>query len=976
MIYEHLRAIRHKARVGVACVYCDNQQQHVQTPEALLASLWSPLYIDHEKPLPSYIDNLYRVHSLNRTRPDLQEVQNVIHSAITNLDKAYILIDGLDELSDIHQKSFMESIQTLLTASNTINKKLQVLVTSRFDQLLLEGTSTRIHATKEEIEAMVEHRITSKLFRSSLSEKVMQDSNLRNKIRDNIAAKANGIFLIANLQVDMLGSMTNTRALEQALDTLPEKLDDFYIRIWTRVQKQEKHLNHLAYQTLSWLFLAQRQLKVDELQHALATQVDDTDFSANGLTDIADIVAICQGLVIVEENSRCVRLLHSTLLDFLEERRDTLFKQSASYLTDICLTYLSFDLFKEATCRYSTPESADAHAQPGEKIRRRSIFSYRVNGYTLYKYAAENWGYHARGNAERSCLSRIMEFLLCSHALNHANTISPQVFYPTKRFHLPESFENLHGVRVAISFGLEWIACQLAYGVTMMIPSRIKRHGHDSKVITQKHMLLALLEAVENGQTKVVRRLLDLGYAPSLTIELPQTVCDQTFFYSNERPQTMLDKSVFHGHSEVTKLLLDRNVGCGITCQTMEFAVGVENFDILTRLISASAHETGLVDPANEILHFAAKKGRVDVIKFILNHGASLSDEYKFLGHTALVTAVIHGQSEVVQYLLDRKADVSIMSRDFSVEERERFCSLVQVAIQSQEVFNTRINFVREFSTAFTSADIHDRATERLAARLKAWLTADPDPYTLLDNPEFLAAIRDDSEGGKIVKMLLNAGVDILEQGENGESLLHLAVISKPRTNAVLEHLRHNPQTTLTVNARDHKGRTPLHYAAVTCNPGVMETLIDHDADVFATDSSGVTTLHFAVHSSRCAAIALRQGCRVDIAHEDLGNPLQFAKSLDEVSPRVVQVLEWSFEEVVGSGAHQAYNFLPAIDSGVYHDTIDWMVSLRDRHWVLCAGRIELCLLQSLQERYNSNMTQRKAEAAVAKRTWELVPDH
>lgn len=877
MIYEHLRSIQPPAsKVGIACIYCEHQQQHAQIPQNLLASLWPHLSPSGEETPPFYVENLYRVHTQNRTRPDLDQIQSVIESTIKELEKAYIVIDGLDELSDAeHQETFMESIEALLLASNAGMVKLQVLVTSRLEQRVLNGTTIELQAIKEEISSMVKRRIVPKSFRtSSIRKTIMESEGLQKEILDQVVAKANGMFLIADLHISSLRTITNVRDLRERLSQLPEKLDDYYERAWARIRSQEKHQKQIAYHAMSWLYLSLRQLKVDELRHALATRSGDKVFCTEGLIEITDIIEACQGLVVVETHSQLVRLMHSTIREFFQKHHDRLFKNSPAYLTRTCLTYLCLEVFEGKRCDYIWLEDADVHAKPGEKIERGRFLYYRLLEYPFLDYAAENWGYHAAGSHEESCLSAIITFLLSYHALGNAHMARPQVFHPSRRPRRPHHFKDLVPLRVAISFGLETSACCL---VEPSLPRE------DSAQVMKDQILLALLEAMENGQVRVVNALLDAGIVPSRTGELPLTVLDRTFLYKDVRPKIALDKSVCYGHDEVANLLVKRGVGGRVTTDTMKYAVSAENFEVLRHYLFASKSGGGHYGRANTILHYAAKKGKVSVVEFSLINGADIESEHESYGISSLGLAVVFGQSAVVQYLLNTGADISVEMHDMSVSlgESDSASSLIQEAVRCQTVFHERLNFVNEYTLESSSGEILDNAIDQLRKRLTTWLSTQPEPLELLHNPEFLAAMREDSEHEKIIRMLLRRNPELSVLAENGESLLHLAVVSKPRMNALLQHLKDYPDTGLDVNMGDCHGRTPLHYAAVACNADVMELLIEHGADVLATDHSSMTTLHFAVQSRRCIAIATNHGCKPDVAHSLLGTPLDLAKSLE-----------------------------------------------------------------------------------------------
>lgn len=982
MIYEHLRAIQPPAaKVGIACIYCEHQQQYAQIPQNLLSSLWPHLGPKGEENAPSYLENLYRVHTANRTRPGLDQIQSVIQSAIKELEKGYIIIDGLDELSDAeHQVTFLESIEALLVASNAEVVKLQVLVTSRLEQRVLDATSIEIQATEDEIRSMVEKRVVPRSFGAlSIRNKIKESEDLRNEILDQVVAKANGMFLIADLHMTSLRSITNVRDLRQALSQLPEKLDDYYERAWARIRNQEKHQVQIAFHAMSWLYLSKRQLHVDELCHALATRSGDKVFCTEGLTEITDIIEACLGLVVVETHSQVVQLMHSTVREFFQKHHNRLFKNSPAYLTRTCLTYLCLDVFKwKRPCQFLSLEDVDQRAKPGQKVVRRNILAYRLLDYPFLDYAAENWGYHAAGDHELSCFTAIFAFLISPLALINAHLARPQMFYLSKRLRRACDIHLLRPLSVTISFGLETSACLL---VELNVPNgpEVQHVFHNIQI--RESLLVGLLEAMENGQTSVVKALLEAGIEPPASGELPLTALDRTFAFPEDNcPKTALDKSVCYGHKEVANILLRRGVGGSVTNDTIEYAISAENLDVLRHSLSEAALNGEQCGRADAILHYAAKKGKVTVVNFSLSQFADVESKDDIYGTSALGLAVIHGQREVVQLLLDKGAKVSVEIPGNTLGESSSASTPIQEAAKSQKVFEDRMKCVGHYPVECSSAKTFDAVTHRFKKRLRTWLTAQPAPLDLLRNPGFLAAIREDSEHEKIIKLLLDHHADLSVLGENRESLLHLAVISKPRMRALLQHLSDHPDVDLDVDARDSQGRTPLHYAAVTCNADVMELLIQYGADALATDCSSVTLLHFAIHSSRCIKIAIKHGCVVDKAHALLGTPLEFADSFEDPNPHAIKVLERSLAdrpkpEGLRPGAVQGHHSLLDADSKASEEITRWMVSKRNKHSVLCTRILKACLNESWQAGYVQALAKIEAETKRRGRSWVLVPD-
>src|SRR5688500_11448494 len=63
-------------------------------------------------------------------------------------------------------------------------------------------------------------------------------------------------------------------------------------------------------------------------------------------------------------------------------------------------------------------------------------------------------------------------------------------------------------------------------------------------------------------------------------------------------------------------------------------------------------------------LLFAAEKGNLSIVKYLIDNGASVNDVSRYSGFTALHCASLNGRIEIVKYLIDNGASVNDVSRD------------------------------------------------------------------------------------------------------------------------------------------------------------------------------------------------------------------------------------------------------------------------------------------------------------------------
>lgn len=300
---------------GVASFYCDySQTSDVQTPEAILAS-FSYQLLRRLDSIPVEVNSIYHRHRRENTRPDLNEHVEILKHISTAFSKVWLLIDALDEFGPDCRDDLARVIETLMTFT-------KVLVTSRpqsIDSENLEGHTLRctISAQDEDLKVFIESRMAtaSRGIRESPGWNVFVSD-----AQEKLVTLADGMFILVSLQLDMLLRLHTVTEMRRALETISDKLDDFYKITLDRIRagKSDKPLKILA-----WLVTSRLPITVGALREALAVEDSTTFIDPNAMIPEDDIVPMCCGLVLTHvgflPGSRVLSLAHATVHEYLSK---------------------------------------------------------------------------------------------------------------------------------------------------------------------------------------------------------------------------------------------------------------------------------------------------------------------------------------------------------------------------------------------------------------------------------------------------------------------------------------------------------------------------------------------------------------------------------------------------------------------------------------------------------------------------------
>jgi hypothetical protein len=266
------------------------------------------------------------------------------------------------------------------------------------------------------------------------------------------------------------------------LKDLPKGLDATIQETLKRIERQPESRAKLGMRTLMWISHARRPILVEELRQALAVSAAYTYLDQDGCPLPKYMADYCLGLVVIDEESSTIRLVHFSVQEYFRGQRKELFPLGERSITETCLTYLCFDEFGRGCC------SNDKELE------------LRLQQYPFLNYAAHYWGHHGR-----ECFSNESEelaLIFLKHSLNLDCSIQVMHTSLYRSAGYSQDFpKKLNALHVATSFGLDVL-------VRLLLS---KGAEPDSK---DKNGGTPLFWAARGGHEAAVQLLLEKGAEP------------------------------------------------------------------------------------------------------------------------------------------------------------------------------------------------------------------------------------------------------------------------------------------------------------------------------------------------------------------------------------------------------------------------------------------------------------------------------
>lgn len=191
--------------------------------------------------------------------------------------------------------------------------------------------------------------------------------------------------------MDALDEVVIESKITEALEQLPDTIDDSYKNSMDRIRNKSGERGRYAYDIMAWVSYAFRALTVEELQIAIASRdlADETRVSEEMLFPAKELSAYCCGLV-VEDEAQSVRFVHYSARDYFTLHREELFPSYHLIAAFSCIKYiLSIPPEHDATA--DNPAIEEEDAVETKSINASPPDSSSEEGHVSLEDTAEEW---------------------------------------------------------------------------------------------------------------------------------------------------------------------------------------------------------------------------------------------------------------------------------------------------------------------------------------------------------------------------------------------------------------------------------------------------------------------------------------------------------------------------------------------------------------------------------------------------------
>ncbi|TGZ77426.1 hypothetical protein EX30DRAFT_366680 [Ascodesmis nigricans] len=310
---------------GVVFAYASYKDiESSQDPKRFLSTFILQLSRQREGLMPE-VEAFYIANRKDARDPTFASFRDLFYQVLGHFRSLYIVLDALDEIEK--RPEFLRFLTELIPekdASNVGDCVTKIFITSRrerdIESRFSEARNIQIRASKvtADIDAYIRDELEKRIENDELQ--ISGKEELKKKIFETLSRRADGMFLWVVYQLDHICNQSlleGYQGVEDALDTLPETMDETYARVLVKIDRQRGTAPKLARKTLLWLCFARVPMALEELAIAIAIEEHHKTYSDVRIMPQPRVILEITGNLLAVNDSGQAQFVHYSAKEYL-----------------------------------------------------------------------------------------------------------------------------------------------------------------------------------------------------------------------------------------------------------------------------------------------------------------------------------------------------------------------------------------------------------------------------------------------------------------------------------------------------------------------------------------------------------------------------------------------------------------------------------------------------------------------------------
>lgn len=460
--------------------------------------------------------------------------------------------------------------------------------------------------------------------------------------------------MLVRLHFNLLARKLNLEDVYHDLIKLPNAIEATYDEAMRRIADEGLEEEELASRIIMWILHALRPLELAEIRQALAITRDATFLNPSAMVDEETLLSVCGGLVVCDEKTGHVRLIHYTAQEYFKKRQDVI--KAHSYITGICLNYLLSENVASVL--------EDEKAQSDDQVKQLPFLMYSRSHWGSHYHFCAGFGVEdlaIKLLEDQTRVLKLSKYDSWTSAFGRTLTRGFVGLHIAAQFNLPGLIRKLNAQfqpNINVQSIKGWtplaIACSQRY--TEIVEYLLSLDNLNINVGHGMAYGTALHTAAASGDTQLARELIIKGIDLDIT---------------TSRGYTALHTAAESGHVDVVDLLIqwgcDPEARTNTGANTLHLAIRSGSLQTFMELIQRNVNINTTTRDQWTPLHEATLCNEKAMVKQLLGRGAKV-DQGTVNGLTALDLANWLGREDIAEEMIAQK-DITIAIRLSKLEK-------------------------------------------------------------------------------------------------------------------------------------------------------------------------------------------------------------------------------------------------------------------------------------------------------------------